>query len=175
MLEVQARVADEETRKAYLSFWDGVGTNIPTRKGAPSTDYYYDCERRLFEDHFPDLRDRSILKTDLWDEAKNSEILRWAVEQGARPFGVDVAYEVIADALKVLGVFGLGFLGGDVCALPFQDNSFDLIYSMGTIEHFPEYAVAVREMFRVLKPGGTAIVGVPNKLDPILRPLMVDL
>jgi SAM-dependent methyltransferase len=44
---------------------------------------------------------------------------------------------------------------------------------MGTIEHFDETADAVREMCRVLKPGGRAIVGVPNRLDPFLRPLLV--
>jgi SAM-dependent methyltransferase len=43
---------------------------------------------------------------------------------------------------------------------------------MGTIEHFAETEQAVAEMFRVLKPGGRAIVGVPNRRDPFLRPLL---
>jgi SAM-dependent methyltransferase len=67
------------------------------------------------------------------------------------------------------------FAVADVRALPFSENAFDLVYSMGTIEHFEEHAVALRELFRVLKPSGIAIVGVPNKLDPFLRPLMVHL
>ena len=57
--------------------------------------------------------------------------------------------------------------------LPFRDDSFDAIYSMGTIEHFAETERAVAEMARVLKPGGRAIVGVPNRRDPFLRPLLV--
>lgn len=56
--------------------------------------------------------------------------------------------------------------------LPFCDDSFDAIYSMGTIEHFDETARAVDEMARVLKPGGRAIIGVPNRYDPFLRPLL---
>ena len=56
--------------------------------------------------------------------------------------------------------------------LPFRDASFDAIYSMGTIEHFDETERAVEEMARVLKPGGRAIVGVPNRHDPFLRPLL---
>jgi len=56
--------------------------------------------------------------------------------------------------------------------LPFLDASFDAIYSMGTIEHFDETEHAVAEMARVLKPGGRAIVGVPNRHDPFLRPLL---
>ncbi len=44
---------------------------------------------------------------------------------------------------------------------------------MGTIEHFPDSAAAVREIFRILRPPGRAILGVPNKLDPFLRPLLV--
>ena len=53
----------------------------------------------------------------------------------------------------------------DVRAIPFRDDSFDAIYSMGTIEHFDETERAVEEMVRVLKPGGCAIVGVPNRHD----------
>ena len=61
---------------------------------------------------------------------------------------------------------------GDVRDLPFLDATFDAIYSMGTIEHFAETERAVGEMARVLKPGGRAIVGVPNRHDPFLRPLL---
>jgi ubiquinone/menaquinone biosynthesis C-methylase UbiE len=50
--------------------------------------------------------------------------------------------------------------------LPFRDASFDAIYSIGTIEHFDETERAVEEMARVLKPGGRAIIGVPNRYDP---------
>jgi SAM-dependent methyltransferase len=64
---------------------------------------------------------------------------------------------------------------GDVRDLPFRDASFDAIYSMGTIEHFDETEHAVEEMARVLKPGGRAIVGVPNRHDPFLRPLLATM
>jgi SAM-dependent methyltransferase len=63
----------------------------------------------------------------------------------------------------------------DVRALPFADASFDAVYSMGTIEHFAETQRAVEEMVRVLKPGGRAIVGVPNRHDPFLRPLLATI
>jgi SAM-dependent methyltransferase len=168
-------LSEEQHRGAYLSFWNAVGTNFPSLKGAPSTAYYAACEQWLLGRFFPDLRGRTLLKTDLWDEAKNSEILLWAAEQGARPFGIDVAADVVADARKVLAKHRPCLAGADVRQLPFGDASFDLVYSMGTIEHFADYDRAVGEMFRVLRPGGTAIIGVPNKLDPFLRPLMVHL
>jgi SAM-dependent methyltransferase len=44
---------------------------------------------------------------------------------------------------------------------------------MGTIEHVAEYRHTIGEIHRVLKPGGTAIIGVPNFWDPFLRPLIV--
>lgn len=157
----------------YVSFWGNVGETFPSLKGAVSTHYYFECERWLCETFFPPLQGRSIFKTDLWDEAKNTEILLWAAQQGARPHGVDIAFEVVRDARKVLESHRPGFAVSDVRALPFGDDAFDLVYSMGTIEHFPDSDVAVREIFRVLKPGGTAIIGVPNYLDPFLRPLLV--
>ncbi|MCC7104057.1 MAG: methyltransferase domain-containing protein [Chloroflexi bacterium] len=161
--------------KSYISFWDDVGERFPSLKGAPSTRYYLECERLLLQTYFPPLAGRTLFKTDLWDEAKNTEILRWSADQGAVPFGIDLAPDVVREARRVLCAHRARLAIADVRAIPFADASFDLVYSMGTIEHFPDYSVAVREIFRVLKPGGTAIVGVPNKYDPFLRPLMVHL
>ncbi len=163
----------QQNRAEDVSFWSAVGATFPSLKGAASTRYYFECERMLHEQFFPELSGRLLFKTDLWDEAKNTEILRWAAEQGAHPIGVDIAFDIVQEARKVLGGHRPGFVVSDVRALPFRTNAFDSIYSMGTIEHFPDYEVAVREIFRVLKPGGTAIIGVPNKLDPFFRPLLV--
>ena len=159
----------------YTTFWGTLGGTFPSLKGARSTQYYFECERWLLETFLPKLQGQSLFKTDLWDEAKNTEILRWASEQGACPHGVDIAFEVVRDARAVLAPFCPGLAVSDVRALPFSEAAFDVVYSMGTIEHFADSNVAVREIVRVLKPGGTAIIGVPNKLDPFLRPLMVHL
>jgi lauroyl/myristoyl acyltransferase/SAM-dependent methyltransferase len=160
-------------RPAYRSFWEGVGRSFPSLKGALSTDYYFEGECLLIEEFLPELRGRSLLKTDLWDEARNTEILRWAAERGATPLGIDISAETVERARGVLAGHRPGLFVADVRALPFRDGSVDHVYSMGTIEHFAEYRQAAAEIFRVLRPGGRAIVGVPNKLDPFLRPLLV--
>ena len=161
---------------AYRAFWAGVGQRFPDLAGAVSTEYYAQNERRLFTEHFPALAGLRILKTDLWDEAKNTRILAWASRQGASAYGVDISEPTVIqarDAFDAAPAGGSHLKGavGDVRALPFRDDSFDAIYSMGTIEHFDETEQAVAEMARVLKPGGRAIVGVPNRHDPFLRPL----
>ncbi len=166
-------MSSNESPADDVSFWNSVGSSFPSLKGAPSTAYYAECERLLFATFFPRLSNRRILKTDLWDEAKNTEILLWAAEQGARPAGVDIAFDTVQQAKTTMGGYCPAFAVADVRALPFQAETFDLIYSMGTIEHFQEHETAVRQMFRVLKPKGVAIIGVPNRCDPFLRPLMV--
>ncbi len=162
-------------RQDYTGFWEEVGGRFPSLKGAASTRYYFECERSLCEQFFRQMTDRLVLKTDLWDEAKNSEILLWMANKGARPVGIDLASEVVRQAGRLLERHPAALMVADARSLPFPPNTFDFVYSMGTIEHFNEYDVAVREIYRVLKPSGVAIVGVPNKLDPFLRPLLVHL
>jgi len=161
-------------RSAYRDFWANVGERFPDLAGAVSTRYYSDNERRLFTEHFPPLGGLRLLKTDLWDEAKNTRILAWASLQGARAYGIDIAEPTVMQARAAFdrGPGALKGAVGDVRDLPFRDDSFDAIYSMGTIEHFDETERAVEEMARVLKPGGRAIIGVPNRHDPFLRPLL---
>jgi len=164
-------------RAAYRDFWAGVGERFPDLDGASSTRYYAANEQRLFREHFPSLEGLRILKTDLWDEAKNTRILVWAQQQGARAYGIDISEPTVVQARDAFNQEPgarnrLRGAVGDVRELPFADGSFDAIYSMGTIEHFDETERAVEEMARVLKPGGRAIVGVPNRHDPFLRPLL---
>ncbi len=160
-------------RAAYQAFWYDVGENFPTLTGAASTRYYRANEERLLISQLPNLSTCTLLKTDLWDEVKNTHILQWAAEQGARVYGIDISEAISQQARGAFDGHPVGVAQADVRMVPFTDNSFDAIYSMGTIEHFPESQDAVHELARVLKPGGRLILGVPNLHDPFLRPLLV--
>lgn len=54
------------------------------------------------------------------------------------------------------------FLQGDAQVLPFPDAAFDLVVSCETIEHLPNPDAALREFYRVTKPGGTLFLTTPN-------------
>ena len=49
----------------------------------------------------------------------------------------------------------------DICALPFEDSTYDFILCNHVLEHIPNDFKAMEELYRVLKPGGTAILQVP--------------
>ena len=52
----------------------------------------------------------------------------------------------------------------DICDLPFEDNSYDIIFCNHVLEHIPDDTKAMQELFRVLKPGGMAILQIPQDL-----------
>ena len=57
----------------------------------------------------------------------------------------------------------LRYLQGDARALPLPDAAFDVVVSFETIEHFDRQADFVREVKRVLRPGGLFIVSTPDR------------
>ena len=56
---------------------------------------------------------------------------------------------------------GAEFLKGSAYSLPFPNNTFDLVVCSEVLEHLHEYDDAVKEIFRVLKPGGKFYASVP--------------
>ena len=60
--------------------------------------------------------------------------------------------EIKSDRLHLKNVT---FRQGDVGALPFADGAFDIVLSLNGFHAFPDKETAYREVFRVLKPGGT--------------------
>ncbi len=70
---------------------------------------------------------------------------------------LDYSEDMIAFARQRANQSGLknvSFLQGDVGALPFADDSFDLVLSLNGFHAFPDKENAYREVLRVLKPGG---------------------
>jgi len=53
----------------------------------------------------------------------------------------------------------------DICDLPFEDNSFDVILCNHVLEHIPDDAKAMSELLRVMKPGGWGVFQIPQDLD----------
>ena len=53
----------------------------------------------------------------------------------------------------------------DLCALPFEDDSFDVIFCNHVLEHIADDAQAMRELYRVMKKGGWGIFQVPQDIN----------
>jgi SAM-dependent methyltransferase len=81
--------------------------------------------------------------------------------------GVDVSGEMIRRARQRMAGHPLEkrcrFDIGDVERLEFPDASFDAILCMGVLEYVPRHAPALAEMSRVLRPGGVAVLSLPNR------------
>jgi len=55
----------------------------------------------------------------------------------------------------------------DICDLPFENESFDFILCNHVLEHIPDDTKAMQELYRILKPDGTAILQIPQELDRV--------
>jgi SAM-dependent methyltransferase len=80
-------------------------------------------------------------------------------EAGADYTGVDLTDAAVELARRRFELFGLSgkFQTADAENLDFADESFDLVYSHGVLHHTPETGKAVKEINRVLRPGGRAM------------------
>ncbi len=64
---------------------------------------------------------------------------------------------------KFAGIDTVTLQVGDAENLSFEDASFDFVCSFHSIKHFAHYKMTLRELKRVLKPGGGYFIGTPNK------------
>ena len=88
-----------------------------------------------------------------------TDLLQFA-KGGAEVYAVDLTEKATELARKRLDLYGLdGSVSiSDSENLPFQTDSFDLVYSWGVIHHTPNTEAAAREIMRVCKPGGHVLV-----------------
>lgn len=82
-------------------------------------------------------------------------------------YGLDITPEMLETARKKFPRHNLRFVQGDIAALPFHDNMFDLVTSDCVINHAADKAKVYKEIFRTLKTGGQFVVGDVCALDTI--------
>lgn len=81
--------------------------------------------------------------------------------QAASVTGVDL--EPCPPPEMIAGIKNIEFVKASLASLPFPDNKFDLVVSSGVLHHTTDPGKCFKEMTRILKPGGTLILGVYGK------------
>jgi SAM-dependent methyltransferase len=84
--------------------------------------------------------------------------------------GVDRADAMIHRLRAAHPERGAGVLLADACRLPFRENEFDKVLCSGVLMHISDNATAVRELIRVLRPGGRLVCSINNALSPFSVP-----
>jgi SAM-dependent methyltransferase len=87
--------------------------------------------------------------------------LRWLRSHFEQFYGSDYNLLRLMRA-RQLGVDVRLFMA-DIGNYPTEDDAFDIIFFNHVLEHIPDDAAALREVRRILKPGGLLILGVPNE------------
>lgn len=84
--------------------------------------------------------------------------------------GVDISEAMLARAVAAEASANVGFVRADAQHLPFRDGIADAVVSMAALQLIPDTSAALREMVRVLRPGGRLAVMVPTSgAGPLAR------
>lgn len=90
-------------------------------------------------------------------------------EAGANLSGIDLTERAIEHVKKRFSLFFLqsNLQVANAETLNFEDNSYDLIYSWGVIHHSPNTERIIDEIYRILKPNGTAKIMIYHKYSVV--------
>jgi len=74
--------------------------------------------------------------------------------------GLDISHSFVRIATQNARAAGVEveFRQGNASSMPFESDSFDFIYCRAAFKNFAEPVEAINEMYRVLRPGGTAVI-----------------
>lgn len=155
----------EELKERVRAFWQAhpCGTKFSDAEiGTPEFFERVEAHRYEKEWHIPaaanfaSTRDLRVLEIGCGMGTDGAQFAK----AGADYTGIDLTDAAVELARKRFQVSGLKgqFRVADAERLDFPDASFDLVYSHGVLHHTPDIEAAVREIHRVLKPGGRAMV-----------------
>jgi excisionase family DNA binding protein len=146
----QDYISAEEAGKAYFAELAPVYDEM--RKGC-----YGEALREILISRFPPQPDFEVadIGTGTGYLAKN------LAQHAKKVWAVDSSQAMLKVAKKDFQASGISntvFLEGDALDLPLEDNSQNMVYANLLLHHLLEPSIAVKEMFRILKPGGRIII-----------------
>jgi ubiquinone/menaquinone biosynthesis C-methylase UbiE len=156
--------------KNVQEFWntEACGThNVPLKQGTVEFFEKYREFRYLTEWHIPllvpfnEANGKRVLEIGCGAGADGVMFAKY----GAEYTGVDLTETAVDTTRRHFGVLGLRgtFQVENAERLSFSEGSFDFVYSHGVLHHTPHPNVAFREVYRVLKPGGKAVLMLYHK------------
>ena len=144
---------------------DPVGSQYVKGVDLHTLEWYLEAERYRYREYAPWMPE--VMEFDRHAGERVLEIgggmgtdLAQFARHGAQVTDLDLSSGHLALARESFALRGLSgeFILRDAESLPFDDATFDLVYSNGVLHHTPNTSGAVQEVLRVLKPGGKAIV-----------------
>jgi len=152
--------------KLGAEYWDSIAEKMKSRYVKnPFFQHKRDEVLRLINRWGRDNQDATILKTDLYEEALEPDHLLFNLaKKNGKVWGIDISPRLAKMAKQKAHQrrAHLNLCVSDVRRLAFKDNEFNLIISTSTLDHFPEMDVALKELYRVLKPKGVIILTLHN-------------
>lgn len=154
----RSRIRDFWTRNVNAEVLFGRRVSAGDR-GTP--EYFADLERQRYRSHrhlIPWISGmepgRSVLEIGCGVGMDSHRMAR----HGLDVTGVDLTEIAVQTAHRRFEAEGIegSFLSADALRLPFADASFDYVYSFGVLHHAQDTAGTIRELHRLLKPGGEA-------------------
>jgi ubiquinone/menaquinone biosynthesis C-methylase UbiE len=163
-------LADEKQRAREQWGQDPCGAESDRKHEFGTRQYFDEVERVRYQDYAPWMPELMGFKEFAGARllevgcGMGTDLLQFA-RGGAVCTGVDLTPRSIAISRHRFALYGeqADFLIGDGERLPFGNESLDVVYSNGVLHHTPDTVGAIREVYRVLKPGGTAKVMVYHK------------
>ena len=161
---------EADLKTQVRNFWDDKSCGEVYATGQSERDYYESHSRARYELE-PYIRDfakfhegqgKDVLEIGI---GMGADHIEWAKSQPHSLTGIDLTPRAIEHTTKRMTIYGLkSEVGvGDAEKLPFDDESFDLVYSWGVLHHSPNTPEAVNEVFRVLRANGTARIMIYHK------------
>lgn len=93
----------------------------------------------------------------------------YAARDGADVVAVDIGPAIEVARRNTAELPNVLAVQADLYELPFADGTFDFVYSIGVLHHLPDPPAALRELLRVLRPGGDVTIYLYAKPGPGLR------
>jgi ubiquinone/menaquinone biosynthesis C-methylase UbiE len=152
-------------------FWDANPCQSDLSCEQDRRRYFQDIAKRRYQGRewhvpvvaaFTSFRGKDVLEVGCGIATDGMEFAR----NGARYVGVDLtpnSIELAQERFRLFGVPGKFEVANAEERLPFVNDTFDHVYSFGVIHHSPAPESIVREIYRVLRPGGTLTVMLYNR------------
>lgn len=166
-----------DAKEMSKQHWEEIPCGINLPLGEAGTKEFYDNLRRFkYEEDYPEIveyvrfpewRGKRVLEVGC---GLGSDTQTWC-EAGANLTAIDFAERAVKTTLHRLALNGLSadIRQGSALELPFEDSTFDLYYSWGVLMHTGDTQKGIDEAFRVLKPGGQAILMLYQKNSLLYR------